>query len=303
MRLPDDGRVHPLPPGLGRFPLRHLDDHAGRLPEPWRKRGGVLMPMYQSEALWISFHAGHLWSDDYPLAIKIATGKINAVTGENWSTALKRHPQDYVVLPEQPWLDGFSVEKGRIRQFVAMPLGAGFTAEEQLTGTAEWGGLQLLVYPVRAEVFERERVERTMFQASLAEASFCEAMGLAPGGRMRQEVYADRRSLDDWDQRHCARLFATMLNARQWLEVTGERPPHRPPTALAYTKAGLPWFDYYNADAEALDGSETLAALSGVSDLHAKHGLPLDPADTAELCPTSIRHLGPHEEVVREGEP
>ena len=32
LRIPDDGRDYPLPPGLGSFPLRHLDDHAARLP-------------------------------------------------------------------------------------------------------------------------------------------------------------------------------------------------------------------------------------------------------------------------------
>ena len=26
LRIPDDGRHYPLPPGLGRFPIRHLDD-------------------------------------------------------------------------------------------------------------------------------------------------------------------------------------------------------------------------------------------------------------------------------------
>jgi hypothetical protein len=49
-----------------------------------------------------------------------------------------------VVVPEQPWLDGYCVEKGIIRQFVAMPLGAGYTAEEQISGKAEHGGLQIM---------------------------------------------------------------------------------------------------------------------------------------------------------------
>lgn len=31
----------------------------------------------------------------------------------------------YLVAPDQPWLDGFCVQKGLIRQFVAMPLGQG----------------------------------------------------------------------------------------------------------------------------------------------------------------------------------
>jgi hypothetical protein len=76
LRIPDDGRDYPLPPGLGRFPLRHLDDYAKRVPEDWAKRGGLLMPMYQAEALWLSFHAGA-----YPFALKVAAGKINAGTG------------------------------------------------------------------------------------------------------------------------------------------------------------------------------------------------------------------------------
>ena len=32
LRIPDDGKEHHLPPGLGRFPLRHVDDFAGRIP-------------------------------------------------------------------------------------------------------------------------------------------------------------------------------------------------------------------------------------------------------------------------------
>ena len=48
-----------------------------------------------------------------------------------------RDPQNYVVVPGQPWLDGYCVEKGIIRQFVAMPLGQGYSVEEQLTGEPE----------------------------------------------------------------------------------------------------------------------------------------------------------------------
>ena len=138
LRIPDDGKVHYLPPGLGSFPLRHVDDFAERIPAQWRRHGGVMLPMYQSEAMWVYFNSveieGH-WVP-YPFAVKIAAGKIDAVTGQDWTNGLHPNPQDYMVVPEQPWLDGFCVEKGVIRQFVAMPLGAGYTAEEQLKGTA-----------------------------------------------------------------------------------------------------------------------------------------------------------------------
>ena len=131
LRIPDDGRTYPLPAGLGAFPLRSVDDFPATAPASWLQRGGVVLPMYQSEALWISFSAR------YPCAVKIAAGKINAVSGEAWTAELHSEPQDYVVVPGQPWLDGFSVGEGLIRQFVAMPLGAGDSVEEQLTGRAE----------------------------------------------------------------------------------------------------------------------------------------------------------------------
>jgi hypothetical protein len=34
LRIPDDGREYPLPAGLGRFPLRHVDDYARTVPRP-----------------------------------------------------------------------------------------------------------------------------------------------------------------------------------------------------------------------------------------------------------------------------
>ncbi len=144
LRISDDGADYPLPPGLGRFPLRHLDDYAERLPSDWLKRGGVIMPMHQAEALWIHFDAGGWRTGEYPFALKIATGKVCAITGESWVNHLNTDPQDYVVLPKQPWLDGYCVEKGTVRQFVAMPLGEGYTVEEQLTGAADHGGLAFL---------------------------------------------------------------------------------------------------------------------------------------------------------------
>ena len=272
LRIPDDGGTYPLPPGLGRFPLRHLDDHAERLPEDWLRRGGVIVPMHQAEALWINFR-----SYDYPCAVKIATGKICAVTGDNWVDHLNGDPQDYVAVPEQPWLDGYCVEKGVIRQFVAMPLGEGYTAEEQLTGAARHGGLQLLVCPMKRERYE------AMIAAQAAVYSFralCDdsvqsfAMGLAPGGRMKQEIYDDPHGLDAWDQRRIRRCFVTIANSAQWTDITGQRPPTEPPTAKSYTDAGLPWFDYFGGDLKARPGAEKLAGLASVAETASKKGDP-----------------------------
>lgn len=264
LRIPDDGREYPLPPGLGGFPLRHLDDYAKRLPEGWVRRGGVIMPMFQAEAMWLNF-GGY---SPYPFALKIATGKICAITGENWVSHLNTDPQDYLVLPDQPWLDGYCVEKGVIRQFVAMPLGKGYTAEEQLSGAAQHGGLQITAYPMKAEKYEEMmagRYKEMSVDYMAMQSPMEEGMGLAPGGRMRQEIYEDENGLDVWDQRHPVRCFVTIANSTQWMAITGERPPITPPTATAYTEAGLPWYDYYNADHEAVSGSDILKSLKSVA--------------------------------------
>lgn len=151
LRLPDNGRTYPLPAGVGTFPLRHLDDYSSRLRPELRDRGGVIMPMYQSEALWLNFDS----VGSYPFAVKIATGKVCAVSGGTWFNHLNQDPQDYVVVPDQPWLDGYCVEKGLIRQFVATSLGKGQTVEEQVAGTSDTGGLQIAVYPLKRKHYRQ----------------------------------------------------------------------------------------------------------------------------------------------------
>ena len=42
LRIPDNDETYSLPPGLGRFPLRHVDDFAARLPASWIEHGGVM---------------------------------------------------------------------------------------------------------------------------------------------------------------------------------------------------------------------------------------------------------------------
>ncbi|HEX8246008.1 MAG TPA: hypothetical protein VF541_21010 [Longimicrobium sp.] len=307
LRIPDDGRDYALPPGLGRFPLRHVDDFASRIPEDWRRRGGVMVPMYQAEALWLRFRS----PTGYPFAVKVATGKINAVTGEQWREGLNRGPQDYVTVPGQPWLDGYCVEKGFIRQFVAMPLGAGYTAEEQITGEAEHGGLQLAVYPMKREAWERILAARKAMPVSAtpmfamappAAAPAAMAMGLGAGGRMRQSIYDDHQKMEDWDLRVTSRCFVHIANSLVWRSITGQEPPTTPPTAEEYTRAGLPWFDYYAESRTAVEGSGTLAKLKSIFQLGKEKGdVPLPENQSVETTTVIALHEKPTPETVREG--
>lgn len=262
LRIPDDNREYPLPPGLGRFPMEHVEDHASRLPEEWVKHGGVLLPMYQSEALWISFSS----DSEYPFALKIAAGKINAVTGEAWTNGLSAQPQDYLVVPKQPWLDGFCVQKGLIRQFVAMPLGKGYTAEEQLTGQAQHGGLQIIAYPMKRSHYEKLMKERSqVFESKLCMSMSDSSMGLAPGGLMRQEIYEDKYGMGAWDTSVSSRCFVHILNSDQWRGATGKAAPGVPVSASQYANARLPWFEYYDDSLNALTGSKVLAGMDSVA--------------------------------------
>ena len=310
LRIPDDDKEYPLPPGLGDFPIEHVDDHLHNLPEKWKERGGVMLPMYQSEAMWIKFSSSFLYDHDsaYPFAVKIAAGKINAVTGEPWSNGLSRNPQDYMVIPDQPWLDGYCVEKGIIRQFVAMPLGEGYSAEEQITKSAETGGLQIEVYPMKRSAFEKrfpkiQRDERC-YVLDESSVSYCLSappdMALAPGGKMRQDIYEDEFGMSEWDLNRSARCFVHLTNSEVWKAITGKNPPSLPLTARDYSDYGMPWFEYYS-ESKPLPGAEILGKLKSITEMgKTKRIDPLPENESAD--PQNIVHIrkNMHQNQVRE---
>lgn len=107
--------------------------------------------------MWISF------SSCSKFAVKIYVGGVNAVSGEptieTEQTQARRYKllserksiQDYIVTPQQLWLDGIASNDGTVRQFVAMPLGSGYTVEAQISGADLVGGLQIEVTPMKEE--------------------------------------------------------------------------------------------------------------------------------------------------------
>jgi hypothetical protein len=283
LRIPDDGREYPLPPGLGAFPIRRVDDYLDKVPAEWREQGGVFLPMFQREAMWILFQGPH-WK---PHAVKVAVGKVCALTGKPWSEQLHEKAQDYLVTPPQPWLDGICAGKGFIRQFVAMPLGMGYTVEGQVSGEERFGGIQLKLFPPKPGRFPDQPpvVERngrfTMACAAPAGMAMgapaprqraAGSMGLAAGGRMRQKVYPDPHGIDTWlpDGR---RVFVHIVNSELWREITGEAPPASPVTAREYARCGLPWFDIYDEHMPALRPGTPLIAVKTIEELDEEKGV------------------------------
>lgn len=82
LRVPEDDQDYPLPRGLGRLPVHRVEE----------------------------------------FAVTIAAGGVNVITGQPATESPSSQPQDYLVVPDQPWLDGFHLEAGVVRQFVAAPL-------------------------------------------------------------------------------------------------------------------------------------------------------------------------------------
>jgi hypothetical protein len=271
LRIPEDDRVYPLPPGLGAFPVHRVEDYASRAPAAWREHGGVFIPMYQREALWLAF-GGAYWK---PSAVKIGVGKVNAVSGGAWDEKLREDPQDYIVCPDQPWLDGINAGDGFIRQFVAMPLGLGHTVEAQVTGAEEFGGIQILVYEPRPGNFpdapQLKHDSEPETPHAVAEVASGE-MGLGAGGKIRQKIYPDPYGVDVWDPENRGHVFVHIVNSEQYRELTGLEPPPTPVSAQTYAEHGLPWFDLYDEAEGDLAPPEELTSVKTIEEKDAETG-------------------------------
>lgn len=301
IRLPEDGKSHALPPSRGQFAMKRIEDYKDKVPAAWRDHGGVFIPMYEREALWISFSGP-------TSAVKVATGKVNAVSGGKWTQELqsptgvdgKDPEQDYMVAPHpQPWLDGFNIGGGQIRQFVAMQMGKGYTVEAQVTGKEDVGGIQILMIPAKPGKIPTYRGNSRGLEslgsmdhygaASMGELESCSVlednfnptrsmrrlsfnksaeMGLAQGGRMEQKISADPHGIDTWDQAKTERVFIHIVNAELWEQITGEKCPESPISASEYKGA---YFTYDNGK-PSLQGSGTLGNVKPVSQKDKDHG-------------------------------
>lgn len=308
LRLPEDGKTHALPPSMGHFPIKLVDDYRDKVPPAWVEHGGVFLPLHQREAMWLGFQGG-------ACAIKVAAGKVNAVSGKPWDQTMKAgrgDEQDYMVAPPQPWLDGFNAGSSIIKQFVAMPMGMGYTVEKQVTGKEDVGGIQLLVIPPKADSPARRRApsilrdmaasfgdgnvgmatmdcymssEVTAYCADRVPSSYdsgilrshsigaalpkAAQMGLGAGGSMAQKIYPDPYGLDTWDEAQAGRIFVHLVNAEMYEQITGEKPPASPVDAHAYQG---PWFNVNDGGLGDVQAPANLAGVKTIADLDKGHG-------------------------------
>lgn len=297
IRVPDDGKDHALPPGLGGFNY-------------FLHEGKKVLPIGDEEALWFNFNNSN---HELPVAIKILTGGINAITGEKEEgaarTVLKNNSntksgQNYMVVPGQPWLDGFKgKDENVVRQFVAVKLGEGRTVEEKLEGT-QFGGLQIIVIPPsealvekareaarRREEERRARINRWLEQnpgkteedylhravplkmrsMALESCSMSKSMGIGAGGKIKQEIVQSDYKPTDFDTANAQYTNLDLVHSLEFALLKRLPFPPQIPTFDQWNNAGLPWFSIpSNPDkAVKVDGSSRLADLDRQDNLSA----------------------------------
>ncbi len=292
LRIPDDGKPYPLPPGLGRFPVGRVEDYPDLAPAAWREQGGVFIPLHQREALWLAFEG----ADWRPNAVQVAVGGVNALSGESWGGELKTTPQNYLVCPDQPWLDGIHVGEGMIRQFVAVPLGQGYTVEAQLTGKEDVGGIQIRVFEPKPGRFPdrppaaKKRPDEVMRLSEVGPAG----MGFGAGGQMRQKVYPDAYGVDAWDAGNTGSVFVHIVNSQVYAAITGREPPPSPIDADTYTRHGFPWFELYDEHLGDVPVSQELAGVKSVQQVDIEKGLGA-PDESVHIQEDQVKKLPPRQ--------
>ena len=237
LRIPHGGGDMPRLPSLGPYPLYSIADYAHRVPNHWASYGGAMLPMYQSEAMWLSFRPAYSVAHQafYPFAVKIGVGGVDAVGGQRWSDGIHQWPQDFLVITHQSWLGGYQTGNDGIRQFVAMPLGFGYLPDDSPGSPHRFGRLQLVIYPMGAQSF-RARYPLDAWQRHLENIVFPPATQqsehgvLSPGADAleRQSIEEGLFPLADWDVLSPGSYTLHLANSLHWCAITGGPPPMGP---------------------------------------------------------------------------
>lgn len=242
-----DGRTPAnLPPSLGRAKVSKVSQYQANCPEGWDP-SGVFIPLHDTEALWLQF------SPSAPSAIIVGAGGINAVDGLALGTKLV-NPQNYLVCPPQPWLDGWKgQDDGSIYQFVATPYqkGEGLSVGEQILGAeSKTGGMGIAVFdsvkelaPVKSP---REGYSGSAY-GSLFEYPYSyewpgakgmslsaapsvmrgsgvprgAEMGIGMGGKIAQKIYPDPYGIEVWKESPAEIAVVYLIDAAGYEEITG----------------------------------------------------------------------------------
>lgn len=216
LRVPEDGTAYHVPGLFGPFPLFDAGMiKPGSLSKATPRDDGLIIPMFQREALALTFHSTN--EDQYhqraDFAIKVLSGSVNAISGQTSNKDLKDMvSQDHIIAPRQTRLDGFFTGLGVVKQFVAMPIGTNYTTESQITDDEFLGGIQLVIAPAfkgRAQFLGYEFQDKTprMLGLSQGDSVFVEERGFSGELRRREYDFDFRLPTDEFSILRYQNLF------------------------------------------------------------------------------------------------
>jgi len=223
LRLPNDGKIYHHPPGFGRFPLSSVDEH--RVPASWQRRGGVMLPLGDTESLFFDFQG------EYPVAIKVTAGGRNIVSGRPWTPGLEWAPQDYLV---QTVSAGFVAGFGLCRQFEPL---------RDVTSLEVLGGFLIEVFPVKRHVAFDGRLKSALptnlykritspkpstrtpeLPTYFTNTKHEPKARVSQGGLYRQAITPDPRHINDYDFDEAVRCFVQPVDLDAWQTYTNMNP-------------------------------------------------------------------------------
>ncbi len=249
-RPPDDAKIYVFSARLEELPLCPASDFPDTLPASWLKQSNFLMSMKPNDPFSIRFTA------NYPFAVKVAVGNLDAMTGEPSISGLQKEPRNYFVV------SGESIANGITERSFVLPLNAGCVVNEQVFADQKIGRIDLKICPLRAESYfgeevahliprtlreffawfvygpsikarqaEMERKDQTWRSDPLTDESGAILLGRKFEDEFDPQLIeelTDLREVADWDQTpsECCSIY--VCNSSVWCQITGTIPPvHR----------------------------------------------------------------------------
>lgn len=266
VRVPEGRAPANLPPSLGEARTYRVADYRETCPVTFED-DGVFVGLRDREAVWLSLFASQ------PVAVAVGAGGVNAVTGKPLAPSLSEG--GYLVVPPQPWIDGWKGAAGEVYQFVSTRFGGGKgdTVAEQLIGEdSKSGGIGLAVFDSMEPLTPKRRPIETCghemtgsapvsFGAAVKSRGSAKEMGLGKGGAIAQKIYPDPYDIDVWKDEPSATMAIYLVDAVSFADITGEELSPTPQSSEGY---GGGYFKLDDGSEDDVKGSEVFAGLNSV---------------------------------------
>ena len=212
------------------------------------KKPDFLMPMNASDPFLIRFTA------NYPFALKLTVGNLDAVTAETPLAGLQKEPRNYLVVSGE-LMAGRGVKE---RSFV-LTLDTGCVVTSEFFAGQKIGRIDLQICPLHMESYFSEGVAHSipptlreyfawfvygpslnarwaeMERMDKRQRSECltDEFGAILLGRKFEDEFdpqlieelTDLREVADWDQTHSKCCSVHVCNSSVWRQITGTNPP------------------------------------------------------------------------------